>query len=132
MIMAAYRQDKIGFFLSSGLVGGGVTRFAGDHPVFDENRRYVIDSINESDLVAELVPGGGGDGEALITDARFANNELSAMSAYIGTNVGVAYQVSPISVAVTPKAMYTWEISIWVAILKSLTMDSAGFTKKRT
>ena len=109
MIMATYRQDKIGFFLSSGLVGGGVTRFAGDHPVFDENRRYVIDSINESDLVAELVPGGGGDGEALITDARFANNELSAMSAYIGTNVGVAYQVSPaISVAVGMKAMYTF------------------------
>ena len=109
MIMATYHHNRWGIFLSSGLVGGGVTRFEGEHPVFDENRRYVIDSINESELVNELVPGGSEDGEALITDARFSNNALSAMNAFIGTNVGVVYKASDfISIAAGVKAMYTF------------------------
>ena len=109
MLMATYHKGDWGFFLSSGLVGGGVTRFEGEHPVFDENRRYVIDSINESELVNELVPGGSDDGEALITDARFSNNALSAMNAFIGTNAGLVYKASDfISVALGIKAIYTF------------------------
>ena len=107
MIMATYKGDDWGFFLSSGLVGGGVTRFSGEHPVFDENRRYVIDSINQSDLVTEL--GGSGDGEEFISDVRFANNSLKALNAFIGTNVGATYLLSEdLSVAVGVKFMYTF------------------------
>ena len=109
MFMATYRHNRWGIFLSSGLVGGGVTRFEGEHPVFDENRRYVIDSINESDLVNELAPGGTNDGEALITDVRFSNNALSAMNAFIGTNAGVVFKPYDfVSIALGVKAIYTF------------------------
>ena len=64
MIMATYRQDKIGFFLSSGLVVGVL-------PALLETIRSLMRTVVTSSIQSMRVTrcrvgaGGGGDGEAL-------------------------------------------------------------------
>ena len=61
--------------------------------------------------------------------ARFANNELSAMSAYIGTNVGVACRVNPYLYSGRHEAMYTFGNLDFGGDIEVFNDGSAGLRK---
>ena len=63
-------------------MGGGVTQVAGEHPVFDANGQFVVDSANER--LAGYRP----------SNVRLQNSFLEARNLYLGGLLTGAYRIT--------------------------------------
>jgi len=81
LMVAAHYGDFV-LHASLGAVAGGLTKFTAPHPVFDANKGFVLDQVNEL------------FGFDLVDDATFDGATLEASSLYIGLTFGVAYEIS--------------------------------------
>ena len=102
MMMAAYNTGDMAFYITTGILAGGVIALEGNHPILLENTQYVLDSIN---AVVEEQTGA----QNFYEDVDFDNSELAAGTYYGVLILGGSYKPADwISLSLSGKMIYAW------------------------
>lgn len=102
MMMASYNTGDLAFYITAGVLAGGVIELRGNHPILLENTNYVLTSIN---TIAEEQSGIANFYE----DVDFDNSTLSAGTYYGGIILGGSYKVNDwLALSLSTKIIYAW------------------------
>ncbi len=80
-LMAAAHYGDFALHATLGAVAGGLTEFTAPHPVFDANKSFVLEQVNQV------------LGVDVVDDATFDGATLEAGTLYLGLTFGLAYQI---------------------------------------
>ncbi|MEE2960285.1 MAG: outer membrane protein transport protein [Myxococcota bacterium] len=94
-MMGTYRSGNWAYYLSGGVLYGGVTEFGDNHPVFRENKSYVLSEIGKKGLE--------------VADVEFSESKLNGLNFILGGTAGISYKVDGwLGLSLGVKYAYSW------------------------